>query len=63
MKIDLSVRLILCANGVAVGSRLSRGKPFPKYEASYDDTPEGRERAEHDLARIKKYLEDYEASR
>jgi hypothetical protein len=63
VKIDLAIRLVLCANGVAVGPRLYRGKPFPKYEASYEDTPEGREQAEHDLARIQKYLEDYEKTR
>jgi hypothetical protein len=63
VKIDLAIRLVLCANGVAVGPRLSRGKPFPKYETSYEDTPEGREQAEQDLARIQKYLEDYEKTR
>jgi hypothetical protein len=60
MKIDFEVRLVLCANGVAVGPRLQRDKPFPRYELSYADTPEGRERAAADLARIQKYVEDYE---
>jgi len=59
MNIDFEVRLVLCANGVAVGPRLHRELPFPRYEFSYADTPEGRERAEADLARIKKYVEDY----
>jgi hypothetical protein len=60
MSIDFSVRLVLCANGVAVGPRLHRDKPFPRNELSYADTPEGRERAESDLARIQKYVEDYD---
>jgi hypothetical protein len=60
MKIDFEVRLVLCANGVAVGPRLHRDKPFPRYELSYPDTPEGRENAEADLERIKKYVESYD---
>jgi len=60
MKIDFEVRLVLCANGVAVGPRLHRDKPFPRYELSYPDTPEGREKAEADLERIKKYVESYD---
>lgn len=59
MKIDFSIRLVLCANGAAVGPRLHRDLPFPRYELSYPDTPEGREKAEADLARIKKYVESY----
>jgi hypothetical protein len=59
MSIDFEVRLVLCANGVAVGPRLHRDPPFPRYESSYPDTPEGRERAEADMARIKKYVDDY----
>lgn len=56
MKIDFSIRLVVCANGTAVGPRLERGRPMPKYESSYDDTPEGRERAEADMERIRKYV-------
>jgi hypothetical protein len=59
MKINFSIRLVLCANEVAVGPRLHRDKPFPRYELSYPDTPEGREKAEADLERIKKYVESY----
>jgi hypothetical protein len=39
---------------------LQRDKPFPRYELSYPDTPEGREKAEADLERIKKYVESYD---
>lgn len=63
IKIDFSVRLVLCANGVAVGPRLSRSRPLPSYQQSYDDTPEGRKLAERDLARMVQYLSDYEEKR
>jgi hypothetical protein len=58
VKIDFSIRLVLCANGVPVGARLHRDKPFPKYEHTYEDTAGGRERAEADLARIQKYMDE-----
>ena len=51
------------ANGVAVGPRLSRSRPLPSYQQSYDDTPEGRKLAERDLARMVQYLSDYEEKR
>jgi len=60
VKIDFSVRLVLCANGVPVGPRLHRALPFPTHEQTYEDTPEGRERAEDHLGRIKKYMEKCE---
>jgi hypothetical protein len=55
-----SIRLVLCCNDCAIGSRLSRGTPMPVYQQSYDDTPEGRLLAEHHLGNIKKYIDDYE---
>jgi hypothetical protein len=58
--LDFSIRLVICCNGCAVGSRLSREKPFPKYQQSYDDTPEGKSQAVEDMERIKQYVEDYE---
>jgi hypothetical protein len=55
-----SIRLIVACNGCAIGPRLSRGTPMPPYQSSYDDTPEGREMAERDMERMKKYIDDYE---
>lgn len=60
MKIDFSVRLVLCANGAPVGPRLERGVPLPPYSPTYDNTPEGRALAEHDLERIRDYMERHE---
>jgi hypothetical protein len=57
-----SIRLVICCNGCAVGSRLCRDKPFPKYQNSYDDTPEGRSQAVEDMQKIKQYVTDYEQS-
>ena len=58
MKIE--VLYVICCNGVPVGHRLSRNTPMPAYQASYDDTPEGRALAEYDRVRIEKYIDDYE---
>jgi hypothetical protein len=55
-----SIRLVICCNDCPIGPRLSRGTPLPPYQHTYDDTPEGREMAEMDISRIKKYVEDYE---
>jgi hypothetical protein len=57
---EFSIRLVLCCNGCAVGSRLWRDKPFPQYQHSYNDTPEGRVLAESHLEKIKQYVNDYE---
>ena len=61
IKIEFTIGLVLCANGVPVGARISRDRPLPPYQTSYEDTPEGRSLAEHDLARIRKYIEEYES--
>jgi hypothetical protein len=58
--LDFSIRLVICCNGCAVGSRLCRDKPFPRYQNTYDDTPEGRSQAVEDMERIKQYVTDYE---
>jgi hypothetical protein len=63
IKIDFSIRLVLCANGVPVGPRLSRDRPLPTYQATYDDAPEGRALAERHLGQMQKYIEDYEKKR
>jgi hypothetical protein len=63
IKIHFSLRLVLCANGVPVGPRLERDRPLPRYEHTYDDTPEGRALAERDRERFEKYIEDYEKRR
>jgi hypothetical protein len=62
--LKISIRLTICANDDApVGPRLHRdGKPFPRHQYTYDDTPEGRALAEHDMERIKQYVNDYEQS-
>jgi hypothetical protein len=60
--LDFSIRLVICCNGCAVGSRLCRDKPFPRYQNTYDDTPEGRSQAVEDMERIKQYVNDYEQS-
>lgn len=60
IQIDFSIRLVLCANGVPVGPRLSRDRPLPTYQSTYDDTPEGRALAEHHLGQMRKYIADYE---
>ena len=57
---QFSIRLIVACNGCAIGPRLYRGTPMPPYQSSYDDTPEGREMAQKDMERVKKYVEDYE---
>jgi hypothetical protein len=60
--LEFSIRLVICCNGCAVGSRLCRDKPFPKYQNSYDDTPEGRSQAVEDMQKIQQYVTDYEQS-
>jgi hypothetical protein len=60
---DFSVRLVVCINGAPVGPRLERGMPMPSYSPTYDDTPEGRALAEHDLGRIRDYVEKHEKKR
>jgi hypothetical protein len=57
--LEFSIRLVICCNGCAVGSRLCRDKPFPKYQNTYDDTPEGRSQAVEDMQKIKQYVYDY----
>ncbi len=63
IKIIFSIGLVVCANGVPVGPRLERDRPLPRYQPIYEDTPEGREFAERDLERLRKYIEDYEKKR
>ena len=54
-QIELSIRLVICCNGIPAGARLSRNLPLPHWENSYalDDM----ETAEAHLERLQKYLE------
>jgi len=63
IKIHFSLGLVVCANGVPVGPRLSRDRPMPVYQTTYEDTPEGRALAERDMEKLRKYIEDYEKRR
>jgi len=60
---QLSIRLSICMNDVPIGPRLHRTKPFPSYQYTYCDTPEGRSLAEYDMERVRAYLADYEADK
>jgi hypothetical protein len=60
---QLSIRLAICSNDAPIGPRLHRTKPFPSYQYTYDDTPEGRSLAEYDMERVRAYLADYEAEK
>jgi hypothetical protein len=60
---QLSIRLSICMNDAPIGPRLHRTKPFPSYQYTYCDTPEGRSLAEHDMERVRAYLADYEADK
>jgi len=59
--IDLSIRLVICANDVPAGLRLSRNLPLPHWEQSYG--LDEMELAEAHLERLKKYLESAEKAR
>jgi hypothetical protein len=50
-------------NDCPIGLRLERGDPLPVYQHTYDDTPEGRALAEHDLEKIKNYVERHSLSK
>jgi len=59
----LTLRLVICMNECPIGLRLERGDPMPVYQHTYDDTPEGRALAEHDLEKIKNYVERHSFSK
>jgi hypothetical protein len=54
--IDLSIRLVICANGVPAGLRLSRNLPLPHWQESYG--LDQMELAEAHLERLRKYLQN-----
>ena len=57
---EITLRLAICANACPIGPRLHRGKPFPAYQHTY--ALEDREQAEADLARVREYLIEAEAT-
>jgi len=57
---EITLRLAICANACPIGPRLHRAKPFPTYQHTY--ALEDREQAEADLARVREYLIEAEAT-
>lgn len=55
----ISIRLILWTDRGPVGGRLERGTPLPTYDFNFDDTPEGREKAELARRQMQEYVDKY----
>ena len=53
---NLSIRLTICLNEHPVGVRIRRGEELPDFKHTYSNTPDGIERAEHDMEQIRSYI-------
>lgn len=56
MRSDLEIRLTICLNGCPIGPRIQRGEPLPKYQHTYNNTPEGLLEAKKDMSEIQAYI-------
>ena len=55
----ISIKLALHTDFGACGPRLERGAPLPSYEFVFEDTVEGREKAERARQQLQDYVNKY----
>jgi len=56
LRTDLEIRLTICLNGCPIGPRIQRGEPLPKYQHTYNNTPDGLREAKKDMDEIQAYI-------